>query len=140
VLDLRVSIHGTVVGNFSDPPSVSWTTQGFTFPAVTGPIYTIRLEVTRTVATWCGSVALSLGWSEWTLRGSGFCGRRPPPAVPSVRGLVGSPEDLPAAGSPRPGASSDPAGARKRGRIATRRNRPRRELRPIRPPAHRAVS
>lgn len=68
VLDLRVSINGTVVGNFSYPPYAYAVTQSFTFPAITGPTYTIRLEVTRTVAYLCGSVALSIGWSDWTLR------------------------------------------------------------------------
>ncbi|MBN1769731.1 MAG: hypothetical protein JXB32_00605 [Deltaproteobacteria bacterium] len=68
VLALRVSINGTVVGDFSYPAYVYSTTQSFSFPAILGPTYTIRLEVTRTVAYLCGSVVMSLGWSDWTLR------------------------------------------------------------------------
>lgn len=68
VLDLRVSINGTSVGTFSYPSYVWTTTQGFSFPAIVGPSYTIRLEATRTVAGGCGSLILSLGWSSWTLR------------------------------------------------------------------------
>jgi hypothetical protein len=68
VLDLRVSINGTPVGTFYYPIYAWTTTQSFSFPAITGPTYTIRLEATRTVAYLCGSVALSIGLSDWTLR------------------------------------------------------------------------
>jgi hypothetical protein len=67
VLDLRLSINGTSVASFSFPMYSYVQSYSFSFPAITGPTYTIRLEVTRTVAYLCGSVALSRDLSSWTL-------------------------------------------------------------------------
>jgi hypothetical protein len=67
VLDLTVSINGVHVGSFSYPPGWSAWSQSFSFPAVAGPTYRIRLQVARTVATWCGSVFFAGSTSPWTL-------------------------------------------------------------------------
>jgi hypothetical protein len=67
-LDLTVSINGLAIGTFEFPAFVAETTQGFTFPTITGPTYTIRLEVARSVDRMCGSVGLAFGTSNWTLR------------------------------------------------------------------------
>jgi hypothetical protein len=65
-LDLRLIINGTTVADFQFPQWAWSTSRSFTFPPIWGPTYTIRLQETRTVSAYCGSVALSESTSPWT--------------------------------------------------------------------------
>jgi hypothetical protein len=70
--DMRMLINGTEVGRFSVPgngcggaPSTFDTS--FSFGTLSGPTYTLRYEVTRTVASGAGSFAFVGSGSSVTL-------------------------------------------------------------------------
>ncbi|MCB9593619.1 MAG: hypothetical protein H6719_12875 [Sandaracinaceae bacterium] len=65
--DVRLSINGRIVGSFSISSGQTSTSQSFTFPAVAGPTFTIRLETTRQVNGGCGSAGYTDGVSTLTL-------------------------------------------------------------------------
>jgi len=67
-VDMRMSINGTAVGTFSiTSASTSAFDTTLSFPAVTGPTYTLRYEVTRTVISGDGSIAIAASGSSVTL-------------------------------------------------------------------------
>ncbi|HSJ58772.1 MAG TPA: hypothetical protein VLC95_16425, partial [Anaerolineae bacterium] len=59
-VDLDLSINGVVVGSFSLLPGELSKSVAFFFPPISGPVYTVRLEETNTVAGGFGSVAIPL--------------------------------------------------------------------------------
>jgi hypothetical protein len=69
---MRMLINGTEVGRFSVPASdcagaPSTFDTSFTFGALSGPTYTLRYEITRTVASGAGSFTFSPSGSSVTL-------------------------------------------------------------------------
>ena len=60
-------INGTAVGAVIVPAGAPLVNVDLTFPAITGPTYTVRLETTRTVGSGCGSAGIPDG-SSLTLR------------------------------------------------------------------------
>lgn len=67
--DMRLLINGVEVGRFSIPSSTSLVTRTFTFPVISGPSYTLRVETVRTVNSGCGSAGLPDGVSTIVLSG-----------------------------------------------------------------------
>ncbi len=67
--DVSLSINGVTVGSFSIASGTMSVMQSFTFAAITGPSYTIRLETTRTVASGCGSAGYANDVTIFTLGG-----------------------------------------------------------------------
>lgn len=66
--DVRFTVNGVSAGNFAVTPGMTTSTQSFDFPAVSGGTYALRLELTRTVASGCGSFTLPDGVSRVTFR------------------------------------------------------------------------
>jgi hypothetical protein len=67
-LDGRILLNGTEVATFSLTPGYSGISGTVTFAPVYGPLYTVRMEVTRQVAPGCGSVSWWEDYSTWTIR------------------------------------------------------------------------
>jgi len=67
--DMQLRINGTVVGPVILTSGATTVTPSFTFPAISGPTYTIRLETTRTVNSGCGSAGLPDGVSTIRIGG-----------------------------------------------------------------------
>lgn len=65
--DMRALINGVEVGRFAVAPGASIVSQTFSFPAITGPTYTLRVETVRTVSSGCGSAGLPDGVSTFRL-------------------------------------------------------------------------
>jgi hypothetical protein len=65
---MQLRINGTVVGPVTIAPGSSTFSQSYTFAALTGPTYTIRLETTRTVNSGCGSAGFPDGVSTLRIR------------------------------------------------------------------------
>jgi len=59
--DFRMLINGIQVGTFSVYSGTPATTASFSFPAISGPTYTLRYEVTRTVISGDGAIQLDMG-------------------------------------------------------------------------------
>jgi hypothetical protein len=66
--DHSLSINGRVVGTFSINAGDTTVSRSFSFPAITGPTYTFRIETVRQVAGGCGSAGFPDGASTLTLR------------------------------------------------------------------------
>lgn len=67
-LPVAVSVNGTKVGTVVlEKASGLSVPLAFTFPAIAGPVYTVRYEVTTTVATGCGNVQTTWDVSKLTL-------------------------------------------------------------------------
>lgn len=66
--DMRLRINGTVVGSVIIAPGATTLTTSYTFGAITGPSYTLRLETTRTVASGCGAAGFPDGVSTLRIR------------------------------------------------------------------------
>jgi hypothetical protein len=65
--DVTLSINGTDVGTFSIAGGTMNVMQSFTFPTITGPTYTFRLETTRQVASGCGAAGYADDVTVFTL-------------------------------------------------------------------------
>ncbi len=65
--DMRLMINGVEVGRFAVAPGATTVSRTFSFPAVAGPTYTLRLETVRTVSSGCGSAGLPDGVSTFRL-------------------------------------------------------------------------
>lgn len=65
---MQLRINGTVVGPVVIGPGATTFMQSYTFGAISGPSYTIRLETTRTVASGCGAAGIADG-STLRIRG-----------------------------------------------------------------------
>jgi hypothetical protein len=65
--DVQVSLNGRVLGSIAIASGNTSVTRDYTFPAVAGPTYTIRIETTRQVASGCGSAGYPEGVSTFTL-------------------------------------------------------------------------
>ncbi len=59
--DMRMRINGTIVGTFSISSGATSVTPTFSFGAISGPSYTLRVENIRTVNGGCGSAGLPNG-------------------------------------------------------------------------------
>lgn len=57
-VDFRLLINGVDAGTFKIPQTVTTFDATLTFPAVSGPNYVIRYEVTRTVGAGLGSIQI----------------------------------------------------------------------------------
>ncbi|MBK7395140.1 MAG: hypothetical protein IPJ34_02260 [Myxococcales bacterium] len=63
-----VSLNGTVIGSITIQKSTGLSVPiAFTFPAVSGPTYTLRYEVKTTVTSGCGSIQTAFDVSKLTL-------------------------------------------------------------------------
>ncbi|MBL8719629.1 MAG: hypothetical protein JNL79_26815 [Myxococcales bacterium] len=67
-LTVDVSLNGTKIGGLTITAGTSPVPANFTFPAITGPTYTIRYRATKTVESGCGSVTFNEGTSTVTLK------------------------------------------------------------------------
>ncbi len=65
-VDFDLSINGIVVGSFTVLPGETLKSVSYTFPAITGPNYTIRLEETNQVDHGTGSIQVPLDVSALT--------------------------------------------------------------------------
>lgn len=66
--DVELRLNGVAVGSFSIPGGTMNITRSFTFPAVSGPTYTLRYHTTREVGGGCGAAGYSNSGSTVTLR------------------------------------------------------------------------
>lgn len=66
--DMQLSINGTVVGAVTISPGASTFSQSYSFAAISGPTYTIRLQTIRTVNGGCGSAGFPDGVSTLRIR------------------------------------------------------------------------
>ncbi|NJD58875.1 MAG: hypothetical protein FIA98_05690 [Anaerolineae bacterium] len=71
-VDLDLSINGIIVGNFTILPGQTSKSLTFSFPAISGPGYSIRLRETNTVGPGLGSIELPINTSSLTLIGNTF--------------------------------------------------------------------
>jgi len=67
-LTVDVSLNGTKIGAVTFTAGVSAVPASFTFPAITGPTYTIRYRATKTVESGCGALTFNEGTSTVTLK------------------------------------------------------------------------
>jgi len=67
--DVSFKINGTAVGGFSMTSGAMTYDQVFSFPAITGPTYTLRYETSTTVDSGCGSVGYATSGATVTLNG-----------------------------------------------------------------------
>jgi hypothetical protein len=65
--DFRMLINGVEVGRFTILAGSATYDGSFSYGAITGPTYTLRYEVTRTVASGCGSLSFAPSGSSVTL-------------------------------------------------------------------------
>ncbi|MBI5490069.1 MAG: putative metal-binding motif-containing protein [Deltaproteobacteria bacterium] len=67
MLSGRFLLNGTPIGTFDLTPGYGGISGTLSFAPIYGPTYTLRMEVTRTVATGCGSVWWEENYSPWTI-------------------------------------------------------------------------
>jgi hypothetical protein len=67
-VDLDLSINGVVVGSFTVLEGETSKSVSFSFPPISGPTFTIRLEETNTVDRGAGSIVIPLDASPLELR------------------------------------------------------------------------
>ena len=65
--DFRMLINGVEVGRFTIVAGSPTLDASFSYGAISGPTYTLRYEVTRTVASGCGSITFAPSGSSVTL-------------------------------------------------------------------------
>ena len=65
--DFRMLINGIEVGRFTMLAGSPTVDTSFSFAPISGPTYTLRYEVTRTVASGCGSIDFAPSGSSVTL-------------------------------------------------------------------------
>lgn len=66
--DMQLSINGTVVGPVTISPGASTFSRSYSFAAISGPTYTIRLQTIRTVSSGCGAAGFPDGVSTLRIR------------------------------------------------------------------------
>ena len=65
---MQLRINGTIVGPVTIAPGATTFSRSYSFAALTGPTYTVRLETTRTVNGGCGSAGFPDGVSTLRVR------------------------------------------------------------------------
>jgi hypothetical protein len=65
---MQLRINGAIVGPVTITPGATSFTRSYTFGAIAGPTYTIRLETVSTVTSGCGAAGFPDGVSTLRIR------------------------------------------------------------------------